>query len=257
MDADDPFFTGREVALLQRPSLRAYVVTAEHAARRYESLGVEKPWVVIPQGVNLSAATPGLRAEAAAQKEPGDVVLGWMAAHLLSAGDRDSENPLYNVDHLLELWDEVRARVPNGRLWLVGGPSERVASRLAGRDDVKLWGRLPRERALAVASQFDVAPYARTADTGIRAAKVAEFIGLGVPTVSYDYEVTANLRETGAGILVPDSRAFVDAVVHLLTDTAARRAIAEKAEAAGRELDWDVLARRYETEVLDTYLPPS
>jgi glycosyltransferase involved in cell wall biosynthesis len=255
MDADDPFFTAHEVELLQAPALRAYVVTAESAARRYEALGVEKPWVVIPQGVNLSAATPKRRAAAAARKGEDEVVLGWMAAHLLSAGDRDSENPLYNVDHLLELWDEIHERVPNGRLWLVGEPSPRVRDRLAGRDDVVLFGRLPREEALATAASFDVAPYARTADQGVRAAKVSEFIGLGVPTVSYDYDVTANLRETGAGVLVPDARSFVDAVTRLLTDGAARGAIADAAARAGRELDWDVLARRFETEVLDRYLP--
>jgi len=257
MDADDPFFTPREVELLNRPSLRAYVVTAESAARRYEAIGVEKPWVEIPQGVNLSAATPELRAAAAARKEPGEVVLGWMAAHLLTEGDRDAGNPLYNVDHLLELWDEIGRRAPGARLWLVGGPSERLAARLTGRDDVVLFGRLPRPEALAVASAFDVAPYARTADQGVRAAKIAELIGLGVPTVSYDYEVTANLRETGAGVLVPDRRAFVDATVQLLTDAEARGAIAAAARRAGRELDWDVLARRFEREVLDAYLPPS
>ena len=256
MDADDPFFGGRESASRKSPSLRAYVVTAERAARRYESLGVEKPWIVIPQGVNLAAATEELRREAATRKQPGELVLGWMAAHILTAGDRGAENPLYNADHLLDLWEEIHARVPAARLWLVGEPSERARARLASRDDVVLFGRLPRDRALAVASQFDVAPYARTADTGIRAAKVSEFIGLGVPTVSYDYEVTENLRETGAGILVPDARAFVDAVATLLTDDTARGAIAAAARHAGKELDWDVLARRYEHEVLDTYLPP-
>ena len=257
MDADDPLFTPREVQLLQRPSLRAYVVTAEHAARKYEALGVEKPWVVIPQGVNLKAATEGLRRDAASRKRPGEVVLGWMAAHLLTDGDRDADNPLYNVDHLLELWDEIPPRVPNARLWLVGEPSARLTARLAGRADVELIGRLPRERALAVASQFDVAPYARTQDQGIRAAKVSEFIGLGVPTVSYDYEVTSNLRETGAGILVPDARTFIEAVVRLLSDAGERAALAAAALRAGRELDWDVLARRFETEVLNTYLPPA
>lgn len=255
MDADDPLFTSREVQLLQRPSLRAYVVTAEHAARKYEALGVDKPWVVIPQGVNLEAATPELRHEAAGRRRQGEVVLGWMAAHLLTEGDRDADNPLYNVDHLLELWDEIHPRVPKARLWLVGGPSERLAARLAGRDDIELIGRLPREQALAVASQFDVAPYARTRDQGIRAAKVSEFIGLGVPTVSYDYEVTSNLRETGAGVLVPDARAFVDAVVQLLGDSGARAELAAAALRAGRALDWNVLARRYEAEVLDAHLP--
>ena len=257
MDADDPTFTAREVQLLRRPALKAYVVTAEHAARRYESLGVDKPWVVIPQGVNLRAASAELRARAQARKRPGEVVLGWMAAHLLTSGDRDSENPLYNVDHLLELWDAIRPRVANGRLWLVGDPSERLRGRLAGRDDVLLTGRLPRAEALATAAQFDLAPYARTADQGIRAAKVSELIGLGVPIVSYDYEVTANLRETGSGILVGDERAFVDAVVRLLGDADARAALAAAALRAGRELDWDSLARRFELEVLDRYLPPS
>jgi glycosyltransferase involved in cell wall biosynthesis len=256
MDADDPFFTPREVQLLQRPALRAYVVTAEHAARRYEALGVDKPWVVIPQGVNLKAATDELRREAAARKQPGEVVLGWMAAHLLTAGDRDADNPLYNVDHLLGLWDAIHPRVPHARLWLVGEPSARLIARLTGRSDIELLGRLPRERALAVASQFDVAPYARTQDQGIRAAKVSEFIGLGVPTVSYDYEVTSNLRETGAGLLVPDARAFVDAVVRLINDPGARAELAAAALRAGRELDWDVLARRFESEVLNVYLPP-
>ncbi len=255
MDADDPFFTPREVALLQHPALRAYVVTAEHAARRYEALGVEKPWVVIPQGVNLSAATAELRTAARQRKQDGELVLGWMAAHLLTAGDRGSENPLYNIDHLVELWDEIHARVPTARLWLLGESSDAVSARLGGREDIELFGRVPRAEALAIASLFDVAPYARTADQGIRAAKVAEFIGLGVPTVSYDYEVTSNLRETGAGLLVPDSRSFVDAVVQLLTDAAKRDEIAAAARRAGRELDWDVLARRFEQDVLDAYLP--
>ena len=48
-DVDDPTFTEREVELLNRPNLAAYVVTAERAARRFESLGVEKPFHVIPR----------------------------------------------------------------------------------------------------------------------------------------------------------------------------------------------------------------
>jgi glycosyltransferase involved in cell wall biosynthesis len=183
-------------------------------------------------------------------------VLGWMAAHLLTEGDRDAANTLYNVDHLLELWERIHERVPAARLWLVGEPSERLKARLAHRPDVLLLGRLPRERALATASCFDVAPYARTADQGVRAAKVSELIGLGVPTVSYDYEVTANLRETGAGVLVPDERSFVEATVRLLSDDTARAGFAAAAARAGRELDWNVLARRFEAEVLDRFLPP-
>ena len=254
-DVDDPIYDAAHVALLKRSNLKAYVVTAERAARRYEELGVDKPWHVIPQGVSLSSLTAELIANAAAARGRDEVVVGWMAAHLLSPDDRGGDNPLYNVDHLLELWDEIHARLPQGRLWLVGGASERVRARTSGRADIVLFGRLPREQALATAANFDLALYPRTQDQGIQAAKVAEFIGLGVPTVSYDYRVTENLRETGAGVLVPTPREFVDAVVRLGNDAAAREEIAAAARRAGAELDWDVLARRYEDEILDRWLP--
>lgn len=253
-DIDDPWYTPADVEMMKRPNLKAYVVTAERAARKYEELGVEKPYHVIPQGVSLSSLTNELVAEAAAQRRNGDVVVGWMAAHLLTGEDRGGEGPLYNIDHLLELWDEIHARLPQGKLWLIGGPSERVRQRVDGRNDIVLFGRVPRERALAAAANFDLALYPRTEDTGIQAAKVGEFIGLGVPTVSYDYAVTENLRETGAGVLVPTPREFVDAVVRLAEDDGARGKLAAAARRAGAELDWDVLARRYE-EILDRYLP--
>ena len=234
----------------------AYVVTAERAATRYQELGVDKPWHVIPQGVSLSSVTEELVAQAAGRRGHDEVVVGWMAAHLLTAEDRDGGDSLYNVDHLLELWNEIHARLPHARLWLVGGASDRVRKLVSGRDDIVLFGRLPREQALATAANFDLALYPRTKDQGIQAAKVGEFIGLGVPTVSYDYKVTENLRETGAGVLVPTPREFVDAVVRLGEDGAAREEVAAAARRAGRELDWDVLARRYEEEILDRWLPP-
>jgi glycosyltransferase involved in cell wall biosynthesis len=255
-DVDDPTFSSREVELLSRANLTAYVVTAERAGRRFEELGVDKPWHVIPQGVSLGQVTDIDRAAVAARhRRDGEVVVGYMAAWLLSGEDRGGENPLYNVDHLLDLWDEIRGRVPKAQLWLLGGPSERVRARCAGRSDIVLLGRVPRDRVLAYAANFDLALYPRTADQGIRSVKVAEYMGMGVPTVSYDYEVTADLRETGAGVLVETPREFVEAVERLARDEAERRRIAEAARAAGRARNWDVLAREY-AELLDRHLPP-
>lgn len=255
-DVDDPNFLPREVELLSRPNVAAYVVTEERAGKRLEALGVRAPYHVIPQGVNLAAASPDEIAEVArARRRDGEVVVGWMAAWLLSGEDRDGDNPLYNVDHLLELWDELHARVPEARLWLIGGASTRIRERLAGRDDVVLFGRLPRREMLAHVANFDLGVYARTADQGIQAAKVAEYMGFGVPTVSYDYEVTSDLRESGAGVLVNTEEEFVEALVSLLRDEARRASLAEAARRAGRELDWDVLADRFERDVLEVFLP--
>jgi glycosyltransferase involved in cell wall biosynthesis len=254
-DVDDPRFSEREAAQLARPNVRAYVVTEERAADRFRALGVETPYEVIPQGVDLSS----LRSEDVDEvrrrlRRPDDFVVGYMAAWLLGDGDRGGENPLYNVAHLLELWAEIVGRVPRARLWLLGGASAQVEERCRALPGVVILGRIPRERLLAHVASFDVGLYPRAADQGIQSVKIAEYMGAGVPTVAYDYEVTQVVRTAGAGILVDSSREFVDAVVGLAGDDAERQRLAETARAYGRSLDWRALAGRY-NELLDRYIP--
>ncbi|MEX0673984.1 MAG: glycosyltransferase [Gaiellaceae bacterium] len=257
-DVDDPRFEAWEIDALNRPNVAAYVVTAERAGRRFEELGVRTPWHVIPQGVVLDALTEHARREVASRhRRNGDFVVGYMAAYLRSRDDPGGHSPLYNVDHLLELWPAISERVPSARLWLLGEPSARVRARVAGRDDVLLFGRVAKGDVLPHVANFDVALYPRTRDQGIRAAKTAEYLGAGAPVVSYDYEVTQDVKEAGAGILVSSPAEFVDAVASLARDPAKRAELAAAARAAGARLDWDVLARRYREEILDRYLPPA
>jgi glycosyltransferase involved in cell wall biosynthesis len=251
VDVDDPRYE-RDAPLLLRPEVAAYVVTAERAARRFEELGVDKPWHLVPQGVSLEGFDPE-------QRRPvhgAPPVAGYIAAFLLLPGDRGGDNPLYDVSHLLELWDEVRARVPSARLRLLGRPSDRLRKRLADRDDVVLTGPIPRGRVLSEIAKFDVALYPRAADQGVRAVKVAEYLGAGVPIVSYDYRVVDDVREAGAGILVQTPREFAAATGRLLADELERERYAAAARAAGLERDWRLLAERY-AAVLDEHLPPA
>ena len=62
-DCDDPKFTEREVELLRRPNLRAYVVVNERVADEYRRLGVDKPCYVIPHGVSLASVSRARAAE--------------------------------------------------------------------------------------------------------------------------------------------------------------------------------------------------
>jgi glycosyltransferase involved in cell wall biosynthesis len=253
-DLDDPQFSAREAELLQRPNVAAYVVTAERAARRFAELGVEKPVHVIPQGV--AEIDPAATAEVRRTRRRGEIVVGHIAPWLLLGGDRGGSNALYNVEHLLELWQEIRARVPAARLWLVGEPSSRLRERVGRRDDVVLIGRLPPAQALAHVANFDIALYARAEEIeGVRRVKIAEYLGAGIPTVSYDFESVADLRESGAGVLVSSSREFVTAVERLARDDVERGRLATAAREAGKARHWDLLAGEMES-VLDRYLPP-
>ena len=182
VDVDDPRFE-QDALLLERPNVAAYVVTDESAARTFEQLGVTRPWHVIPQGVALDKLDPG-EVERVARKDRSDgaPVAGYVAAFLLLPGDRGGDNPLYDVSHLLDLWDEVVKRRPDARLWLAGAPSARLRERLSDRRDILLTGRLSPEQLLARVANLDVALYPRVADQGVRAVKIAEYLGLGVPS---------------------------------------------------------------------------
>ena len=255
VDIDDPLFTPEEARLLGHPNVSAYVVTAESAARRFEGMGVRSPWHVVPQGVAFAAVDEANVARVAARRDPAQVVVGWVAAWLVTADDRDGANPLYNVDHLLDLWDDVRARAPQAVLWLVGQASRRVEERCAGRPDIVLVGRVSQSEALAHVANFDIALYPRRVDHAPFAVKVAEFLGMGAPIVAYELDLTRRIADAGAGILVTTPLEFVAAVVKLVEEPGLRGQMSERARAAGRSLDWDELAAGYERDILDRYLP--
>jgi glycosyltransferase involved in cell wall biosynthesis len=255
VDIDDIDFNDANTALLKRANLAAYTVTDASIAHRLEAMGVDRPWYVIPQGVALDSLDPGdVRAVAQRHRTQGEVVVGYLAAFLLLPGDRGGEDAMYNIEHLLELWNEIAARAPEAKLWLVGAPSAQVRRRLEGRKDIEVVGAVPRDRLLSYVANFDIALYPRTEDRGVRASKIAEYLGVGAPIVSYDYDVVADVREAGAGILVDQPREFVDAVVRLVQDGEARAGFAARAKAAGELRDWRVLAAQV-SDVLDRHLP--
>lgn len=249
VDVDDLDFTPENAALLARSTAVAYAVTAESAARKLEALGVGLPWHVIPQGAALDAG-PAMLAPPAADGP----VVGYVAAFLVLPGDRGGENPLYDMTHTLELWEEIRAAVPSAELWLVGAPGPRLRARVAGRRDIRLFGRRGRAELLSILSGVDVAIYPRRSDPGIRASKVAEYLGAGLPVVAYDLPVVDDLRAAGSGLLVASPAGFVGAVVRLLGDDAKRGRLAAAAAAEGARRDWRVLAADY-AALLDRYLP--
>jgi glycosyltransferase involved in cell wall biosynthesis len=258
VDLDDPRFTERECELLSRPNVRACVLTGNRAAELLRERGVMTSIEIVPQGVDLATVTPErVEAVAAMNRRPDRLVVGYVSSWLLTATDRGGDRPTANVDHLFELWDEIHAAVPEAELWLIGSSSRAVQALCAQRPAIRLLARIAPSEVLSYVANFDVALYPRTADhgPGIRALKIAEYVALGVPTVSYDYEATALVRDTGAGVLVTSADEFVAATTAILRDPAKREEMSARGRAAGAGFSWDVLARRYE-ELFDRHLPP-
>ena len=172
-------------------------------------------------------------------------------------GPRTATSSLYNVDHLLELWDEIHARLPHARLWLVGGASDRVRKLVSGP------GRHRPFRPPAAG--------AGARDGGeLRPRALPAHQGPGDPgrqgrRVHRPRRPDGLVRLRGDGEPARDGRRRprADAARVRRRRRPARRGRARHAtrsrprrDARAAELDWDVLARRYEEEILDRWLPP-
>ena len=254
-DVDDPRFSPEEVGLLNRPNVGAYVVTTEGARDRFQGLGVKTPGYVISQGADLDSVDGDEVARIAERhRRPGEVVVGYLARWLLADPQGKGGHPVDGIQHLLELWERIRARVPAARLWLIGEPDAAAREICASRPDLLLLGRIPQGSVLSYVANFDIALYPRRVDHAPMPVKLAEYIALGVPTVSYDLGLAQVLSETGAGCLAETPDDFAAEVKRLSLDEAERERMSQAGRRLAPALDWGRLAARYQGEVLDRHL---
>ncbi len=255
VDLDEPTWTREGVAPLNAPNVEAVVLLTERNGRKLEELGLEKPWHVLPGGVDRSRLTQEAIDDVARRhRREGDLVIGHISAWFLTKDDR-TYNWTSDLDHMLELWDGIREGLPHARLWLIGNASARARAACAERPDVELFDDIPYGGALPYIANFDIALYPRTGPEYGVPVKLFEYMGVGAPIVSYDVGSTQIVREKGAGLMAADAREFVAAARQLAGDEDARRRLGGAGLAAGDELEWDHVIGRYEREVLDRYLP--
>jgi glycosyltransferase involved in cell wall biosynthesis len=179
-----------------------------------ESLGVHAPTTVIPNGVDLAEYRPagaGDRVHARKRLGLDDVpTVLCVGALMVQKGQQD----------LLSDWPQVRARVPEARLLLVGdGPDRRALERLAegmagvtfagARTDVPLW--MAAADVVVVPSRWE----------GMALVPL-EAMACARSLVATDVNGIVDSVPSGAGAIVPldDPEALVDALVRRLGDPA-------------------------------------
>ena len=168
------------------------------------------------------------------------------------------------VDYLLPAFAEVKRRVPNSRLIIVGAGTrlrtgyERWVRNHGLSEDVFFVGQVSYE---------DVPRYDRTADvfcvpaTGRESQGIIliEAMATGRPIVATNINGYATVVRNGQeGLLVPprDSKSLAEALVKLLNDEPLRRAMGEKGIVRSRDFSWDEISVRvvdYYREVLERH----
>jgi glycosyltransferase involved in cell wall biosynthesis len=188
------------------------ICVSESERRVAEGLGVRAPTTVLPNGIDVSVFRPqGERDRVAARKALGleDVpTVVCIGALSVQKGQED----------LLASWPEIRERVPEAQLMLVGdGPELRPLSRQAeSLEGVRLVGRRSDVRTWLAAADVVAVP---SRWEGMSLVPL-EAMGCARSVVATDVIGIADSLPQNAGAIVPagDGPAFVDALARRLID---------------------------------------
>jgi phosphatidylinositol alpha-mannosyltransferase len=223
--------------MLRKPLQRlldrhAGVIAVSTAARDAMARYFRANWHIIPNGVDTASFHPDGRQLSEVLEAPCLLFLGRL-------------EPRNGLGTLLEALPAVLARYPRARFLVAGdGPWRRRYRHLAAcfGDRVAFLGAVWAERpALYRAADLYLCPTNR-ASFGVT---LLEAMASGTPMVVSDLPA---FREVAAGaaryVPADDAAAWGEAIVTLLGDAAARRALAAAGRARALAFDWSVVAER-------------
>jgi polysaccharide biosynthesis protein PslH len=216
-------------------------VTTAGEGNAFAALGVDRPFRVIPNGVDTSYFQP--------RPDPGADV------HTLAFLGRMDYFP--NVDGVRwfvgEVLPLIRRKVPDASLRIVGSSPVPSIQRLASHPGVTVTGTVPDVRAHLRDAAVSIAPLRIARGTQ---NKILESIAMGLPVVATSAAAMGIQAVPRRHLATADDAAtFADCVVRLLQDQGGRQ---ELAETARREVltahDWAVSMRILDTVVGDSEL---
>jgi len=166
---------------------------------------------------------------------------------------------LPNVDaveyFLAEVLPLIRDRLPGATFTIAGrSPDARVLKAVQGLTGVSVTGKVEDMRPYLWGSKISIVPIRIGGGTRL---KIYECMAAGVPVVSTTVGAEGLRYRDGEDIvLADDPGVFAAACVRLLSDDAARRAIAHNAlERAQKEFSWEAVSREFETILEDNRIP--
>lgn len=205
------------------------VVVSEDEGQLVEASCGDSVIRVVPNGVDIRYFTP--------RPDPG-------GARLLFCGRLDQLANRGAITYFFQaIWPELSGRVKHLEIDVVGKNAPTWLVELAQRD----------QRVHVPGFVDDVRPYFQKAtvfvcpitDGGGTRLKILDALAMGMPIVSTTFAASGLTLRGGEHLLLADTpNAFVDQVLHVLSDSELRRRLAESAcDIAKRTYSWDTIGR--------------
>jgi glycosyltransferase involved in cell wall biosynthesis len=162
-------------------------------------------------------------------------------------GDKHEKSESWNAVHLIdELLPLLSSHIKEMDVHLIGRIGRKAQKRIANFSNVTAHGLQSIQETFNIIERCHVGIYPRVIDQKRSVMKIFDYIGCGLPVVTYDLIDTSVIKTSGFGISVDSVQAFCEAVNSLRIDHSLYMSILRKIEQDKDLYSWDSIAKRYD-----------
>ena len=254
LNIDDPQYSTREhnhilswENNLRSNDSKSIIVTTNTFTKLYlENLKIHSPVHIIEQGHN------SIRGRSTVKNSRFSCV--YSSPYIDLGKDKHGNHPTWGSKlFITSLIPMLIKRDPEIEIHLIGRAGKQASNYLKKYSQVILHGMKNYEDNFTIISQCHVGLYPRLFDNQRRVLKVYEYLGAGVPVVTFELEDTKMVKEKKIGISVKTPTEFIEAIINLKQDHNLYSKFLRSIELCGDENSWTTLAMKYDNIIQSNF----
>jgi glycosyltransferase involved in cell wall biosynthesis len=215
------------------------VVTSEDIASTLMTKGIQAKISVIEQGftkVQLSV------------EKHSKFSIAYTSNYIHYYGDKHALHSGWGATNLIEnIIPRVLNVIPNTEIHLFGNLGANAERALGDFQQVIIHGFLTPDEHSRELSRCHLGIYPRKIDNGWRVQKVYEYIGAGLPIVTYRSSDTKTVEELNIGISVSTDEEFINAIRELSVDNKLYSALTARLKACSEFFTWERQSKKLDS----------
>jgi len=164
-------------------------------------------------------------------------------------GDKHESHPAWGAVHLIDiLIPQIRKELPKVRVCLIGRIGKNAQQQLEKFHNVHCMGLLTQLQTAETLRKCHLGIYPRKVDNFRNVQKPYEYLGAGIPTITYELRDTEVVKDLGIGISVASDSEFIDSIRLLSENPREYRRIVENIQRNQSQFSWRNLALELDQE---------
>lgn len=166
--------------------------------------------------------------------------------------DKHEGSDSWNAVHLIDfIIPELEKHCPDVEVHLIGKLGVNAHKQISKYKNVIVHGLKSLQDNSNLIKRCHLGLYPRTIDQKRSVMKVYEYVGCGLPVVTYDQIDTSMVRENGYGISVRYPHELIEAIRRLKDDSSLYRDIRNRIDLTKQRYSWDTIVEDYDRIVLE------